>query len=78
MLVEGSASSPCAVHAEPALRVVCARCPRVCSLQDGSTPLMLAAGWSESPDVVRALLEGKAELEAKDEARDFANACSGT
>ena len=39
---------------------------------------MYAAQSSKSPDVVRALLEGKAELEAKDEVRDFANACSGT
>ena len=37
---------------------------------------MLALWNSKSPDVVRALLEGKAELEAKDEVRDFANACS--
>ena len=46
-------------------------------MQNGRTPLMYAAGWSKSPDVVRALLEGKAELEAKDKVRDFANACSG-
>ena len=37
----------------------------MCLLKYGKTPLMIAAQSSESPDVVKALVNGKANLEAK-------------
>ena len=48
---------------------ICAHWPRVCSFKDGDTPLMWAASSSKSPDVVEALVNGKANLEATDEVR---------
>ena len=42
---------------------------RVCSLQHGHTPLMLAARCGKSPGIVEALLKAKANLEATDGVR---------
>ena len=46
-----------------------AHSPRVCSLKDGLTPLMIAVRYSKSPGVVWALLNGKANVEATDKVR---------
>ena len=45
---------------------ICAHWARVCSLKRGRTPLMIAATGSESPAIVEALLNRKADLEATD------------
>ena len=37
----------------------------MCSLKEGSTPLMIAAEFSKSPAVVDALVNGKANVEAR-------------
>ena len=47
---------------------ICAHWPRVCSLKLGSTPLMIAVQYSESPAVVEALrnlVKAKANWEAR-------------
>ena len=48
---------------------ICAHWSRVRSLKHGSTPLMYAAQCSKSPAVVGALLNGKADLEARNKVR---------
>ena len=48
---------------------ICTHWSHVCSLKAGRTPLMYAAWSSKCPDVVEALMNGKANLEATDTVR---------
>ena len=50
---------------------ICAHCPRVCSLKDGTTALMAAAYSSACPAIVEALLKMKANVEVTDEVRHW-------